>query len=262
MKKPKILINKKKLVKYPIEDRIKDNLKYINNGTNKLMIVFQSAGRIPKEKLGTELSIKELKKYHSRLNYRKLMENKQYDYLYVMDNYNNSYGFYTVSDNYIITDAIVQEINAYLEGYEEVITFGTSKGGSAAIIFGNLIDKCDYIFSGVPILDQEQYIKNYMPVICEELIKTDIASFLLKNMAKELLAKTTIKTIIFTGVNDVQYNVLKSLELPENVQIQLDRTDKKHNEIIYDNIEYIYEYLYYEDKSKKMQDEYLKFPDK
>lgn len=256
---------KNKIKKYNIgavDIRVKKNFKYIKNGSNKIMIIFQSAGRIPKVELGKKISKNKLAKYHSKLNYHRLSENKNYDYLYVIDNYNYSYGFYTIDHQNIVTNMIVIKINEYISNYDEVYTFGTSKGGSAAIIFGNLIKKCDYIYSGVPIINQELYIKKYLPMLEEEILTNKFTRYLLSNLTQDLLRNTKVNTIIFTGENDFQYEILKETHLPNNVKLYIDTTGKKHSEIIFDNLDFIYNCIFADDKKDifRRKNSELKFP--
>lgn len=232
------------------QQKINSNFKLIDNNSNKLMIIFQSAGRVPDELFCQNLSYSDLDKYHNRLNYGKLASDKMYNYLYVKDNYNYAYGYYITDQGMIIIEALKNAINEIIAPYDEVYTFGTSKGGAAAIIYGNLINKCNHIIAGVPIIDQFDYIKNNQPVLLDEVASGKIAENLLKTQVSDTLKNGKVNTLIISGKSDIDYAHLSEDKIGSKVKVLLADDTLKHTPIVLENIDFMYACLYVKDKEK------------
>lgn len=108
-----------------------------------------------------EILTKELKEILSKYNYFKYSQNKDCDYLYLLDFYDGFFGyFFSDGEKYILNDVVSQLDNFIIEnGYkkENVTIFGSSKGGYAAMLLGNECQQIGNVIGVIPALDLTMY---------------------------------------------------------------------------------------------------------
>ena len=104
-----------------LEKKSENGVKYIfvNNKSDKLVVVFSGIG--------------------SDYNYRRSFRDSSWDQLYIKDSWADGLSYYLYEDGSNHPENLTSEfINAFLSmhGYSKIVSFGSSKGGSAALYFG------------------------------------------------------------------------------------------------------------------------------
>lgn len=104
-----------------LEKKSENGVKFIfvNNKSDKLIVVFSGIG--------------------SDYNYRRSFRNSSWDQLYIKDSWANGLSYYLYEDGSNHPEELTSEfINAFLSThrYSKIFSFGSSKGGSAALYFG------------------------------------------------------------------------------------------------------------------------------
>lgn len=237
-------------------------MKFISNNNNKkLIIIFQSAGRIPMDIFpkikNNQVTDSEVKQYHKKYNWLKFT--KKYigaDFLIIEDYYSKSYGWYMLDQGEFIYEKLNKEISSFLEqrNYRKVIAFGSSKGGTGALLYGMLNKHITHVFAMVPQIKVATYINKYYTEYRDlffgenftEQKVTQIDSLLFSDKVK-LNQKNTI-FYIYTGINDDQFNdilkysnYLKEITKSNNLIINI--SEEKHSPIVTNNTDFVYNLL-------------------
>ncbi|HDR7796374.1 TPA: hypothetical protein QCY03_000106 [Bacillus tropicus] len=249
--------------------------KLINNNSRKLTIIFQSAGRIPEPILDKillkQISREEVSLYHQRYNWGKIATNKETDYLFLEDYFSDSYGWYMIDSGKDIIEEFNQQLSNFIEQhhYEEVITFGSSKGGTGALLYGLLNPKITTVFSVVPQINSIKYINKHMHKYKSLFFpKSDIS--LEKRLDEifynpELYKNDTHKntTIYFyTGLGDDQFNEILNFQnflvgKVKSSTLIINSTQKKHTPLVVDNVAFIHELLHALETKNKISNKNL-----
>ncbi|KMP28798.1 hypothetical protein [Bacillus wiedmannii] len=249
--------------------------KLINNNSQKLTIIFQSAGRIPDHILDKILlkqtSREEVALYHQKYNWIKIATNKETDYLFLEDFFSDSYGWYMIDSGKDIIEEFNHQLSEFIEQhhYKEVITFGSSKGGTGALLYGLLNPKITTVFSVVPQINSIKYINKYMnkykslffPKPDTSLEKQLDEIFYNPELYKNDTHKNT--TIYFyTGLGDDQFNeILKFqnfiVEKVKSSTIIINSSQKKHTPLVVDNVAFIEDLLHALENNNKISNKNL-----
>lgn len=231
--------------------------KLINNNKKELVVVFQSAGRITTDLfekiINNTAKTSEIKEAHEHYSWYKLKENKYVDYLYLEDFYSNSYGWYMFDEGESIIDKLNKQLKDFimLHGYENVTAFGSSKGGTGALLYGIKNPLINNVFSAVPQIHAVKYIDTYFKrykelFFPEKSIKTENYFnniFYNENIYSEESYKDT-NIYIYTGVGDEQFqealdfNIFLSTKNINN-NVIINSSQKRHTPIVMDNIPFI-----------------------
>lgn len=231
--------------------------KLINNNKKELVIIFQSAGRITTELfekiISNNVDLSEVKKAHESYSWYKLKENKYVDYLYLEDFYSKSYGWYMFDEGKSIIDRLNMQLEQFIikNGYKRVTAFGSSKGGTGALLYGIKNPYIDNVFSVVPQIHSVQYIDTYFkkykklffPDSCLETEEYFNNIFYNENIYCEENYKNT-KVYIYTGVGDEQFqealhfNTFLGKKSIDN-NIIINSSHKKHTPIVMDNVPFV-----------------------
>ncbi|WP_201627273.1 hypothetical protein [Psychrobacter immobilis] len=231
--------------------------KLINNNRKELVIVFQSAGRITLELfdkiINNDVELSEVKKAHEKYSWYKLKENTYVDYLYLEDFYSKSYGWYMFDEG----NSIIDKLNLHLERfiidnkYKKVTAFGSSKGGTGALLYGIKNPYINRVFSVVPQIHSVQYIDTYFEKYKKLFFpKDDIDNeeyfnniFYNEDLYCEENYRNT-SVYIYTGVGDEQFqaaldfnNFLGKKNIDNNIIIN--SSQKKHTPIVMDNVPFV-----------------------
>ncbi len=177
---------------------------YINNNSDKLIIIFNSLTRVP--------SLLELKKdglreeINDRSSFYNITKNENYNYLYIKDNFSDLYGWYLIDYGKIIIDEINEFITTFLKKNDyiadNVYTFGFSKGGTAALLYSLYNPNIGNCFAGTAQIDFE----TYLPLSKHEAIRTLIPYAKEMNAALRSIDKFTKTKINFiTGIKEEQF---------------------------------------------------------
>lgn len=231
--------------------------KYVDNGSDKLIIVFQSAGRVPQEAiisyLNKEVTDEDIGRYHEKYNWFNWTKKiEEADFYYIEDHYSGIYGWYISDFGKNIINDIQKEIKSIVskKNYQMVISFGSSKGGTGALVHGLLSPYISKIFSLVPQIKITKYINKHLSMLkpliyaenqdnINESTMNDINNFI------HPLNITRKKTIFFyTGVADEQFKETKLFSekivnygVSSTLIINVEK--KKHSPMVMDNVEFI-----------------------
>ncbi|WP_270305995.1 hypothetical protein [Enterococcus faecalis] len=230
---------------------------YVDNGSDKLIIVFQSAGRVPTEKikayLNKNISDQDIKKFHGKYNWYSMAKRMPIaDYYFLEDHYSGIYGWYISDFGKNIISTIQNEIENIVskKEYKMVIAFGSSKGGTGALIHGLISPYISKIFTLVPQINITRYIEEHLPEIkhllmpmeskeCNEELMGNIMNYL--DISKIKRRKTVF---FYTGILDEQFAETRlfsrkiSSELISSTLI-MNVERKGHSPMIMDNVEFI-----------------------
>ncbi|MFT3658936.1 hypothetical protein [Staphylococcus ureilyticus] len=138
--------------------------KLIENNSENLTIIFQSAGRISHDLFDRILegySVEdEVKSAHEKYTWFKFSNENYSDYYFIEDYYSKSYGWYMFDEGENIIEKINSELTNLIisKGYKNVTTYGSSKGGTAAILYGLINPYINNVFSLVPQVHVIKYI--------------------------------------------------------------------------------------------------------
>lgn len=129
----------------------------INNNSDKLLIVFSSV-----HKFDVNSNITNLNNGYSWFNHFK--NQSQFDVLFISDNLFPPYGWYCLSGEVSTIKYINKFITNFIEqnSYKNVHAFGTSKGGTGALLYGILNDNIDVVITGIPIIAVKDYIQYHV----------------------------------------------------------------------------------------------------
>jgi len=231
--------------------------KLVDNNQNELIIIFQSAGRIPKETferlLNGNVSKEEIKSLHEKYTWFKFSEYDYVDYLFIEDYYSNSYGWYMFDKGESIIDELNQELTDFItkKNYKKVTAYGSSKGGTGALIYGIKNPLINNVFALVPQIHAVDYIdRKLSPYKKLFFPNTDnnIENYFNNILFNDDFYKDTnylnTTIYIYTGMGDEQFKetlkfnqYLKKIDVDNNIIINTSM--KKHNEIVMENVPFV-----------------------
>ena len=232
------------------------NHKYIDNNSEKLIIIFSSIPKQEKTMSNDEYNIK----MRTTLTFYNLMKRNDYfsaNVLWIPDDFSEGGGWY-VSDFGI---SIFQYLKNFIENFIErgefnpknVYTLGFSKGGFASLLYGNVCNNIDNILSFVPQSNIKKhgwlkYLKDHN-VNELSLSFTDIEKMKTKNKNKKLFLTKPY-------YNENEYDIFNNdenvfivegkheyyLELIENIlKIYFEKINKIENKILIKNYSELFE---------------------
>lgn len=231
--------------------------KFVDNDSSNLTIIFQSAGRISNDLfdkiLNNNAENSEVEKAHERYTWYQFSKNIYSDFYFVKDYYSNSYGWYMFDRG----NSIIEEINNSLtqfirrKNYRTVTAFGSSKGGTAALLYGIINPKINNVFSLVPQVHTIKYIDKKLFKYKELFIPSNNKKledyfdniFFDEQIYLNPEFKNT-KIYFYTGINDEQFDdLLKVHRLLDDKKcdnnIIINNSMKEHNNIVMDNVPFV-----------------------
>lgn len=229
----------------------------VDNNSKNLTIIFQSAGRISKDLfdriLNGSASYEEVKSAHEKYTWFKFSKYKYSDYYFVEDYFSQSYGWYMFDGGKSIINEFNEELSRFIKDkkYENVTTYGSSKGGTAALLYGLINPNINNVFSLVPQVHAVKYIdlklSKYKSLFFPNNSIDDEEYFDKIFFNDEIYSnKVTTGTniYIYTGINDEQFDDLLPLhqlldEKDCNNNIIINSSMKGHNNIVMDNVPFI-----------------------
>ncbi len=234
---------------------------HINNGRRALIIVFQTAATISDDDrrriAERNIEASEVARLHEKYKWWNLTkEYPQADYLFVSDYYSQSFGWYVMDSGEWFHREWNAELEHFLEkaSYERVIAFGTSKGGSAALLYGMMNRHISHVFSCVPQIEIATYWRTYLPHLID-LILGETDPDLRERELNELFWDDSIrqhvqhtKFLLYTGVCDNQFDQLmkfrREWDGPAPLNIILNTSDEIHGAIVSKHRDLIHEVLF------------------
>ncbi len=225
---------------------------WVKNNKRNLIIVFQSIGAMNKAMLADVVETKDYKKYreqHKKYSWWSLTTVVEADYLFIEDYFSGAYGWYMIDQGRCIIDELNEDLTNFLKdkNYQNVISFGSSKGGTGALLYGISNPFINHVVSLVPQIKAITYIQRtlkdyyslFFPSKNEELESILNNYFLNRdNYVKEKCGKTNVT--LYTGVHDTQFNeinhvskILMNQVAKSNLLINTGK--KKHTALVVDN---------------------------
>ncbi|WP_192978114.1 hypothetical protein [Mammaliicoccus vitulinus] len=231
--------------------------KLVNNNKKDLIIIFQSAGRIPKETFeritNNDVSKDEVKKLHEKYTWFKFSEFDYVDYLFLEDYYSKSYGWYMFDSGRSIIEELNKELHEFIskKNYKNVTAYGSSKGGTGALIYGIKNPLINNVFALVPQIHAVDYIDQKLSAFKKLFFPNDDKTtenyfnniFFNEELYQESNYRNT-NIYVYTGVGDEQFN--EALKFNKylndkniNNNIIINSSLKRHNEIVMDNVPFV-----------------------
>ena len=231
--------------------------KLVSNNSKMLIIIFQSAGRITDEMFegikDGRISENEIEEAHKKYTWYKFSEKNYADYLFIEDYFSQSYGWYMVDAGKSIIDDFNEELENFIKskGYTSVTSFGSSKGGTGALLYGLMNPKIDNVYALVPQVHAVTYIeKHYAPFKSLFFPDNDkeVETYFNEIFFNESIYKeenySNTNIYLYTGIGDEQYK--ETLQLNQflskkvkNNNIIINSSSKSHTPIVMDNIPFI-----------------------
>lgn len=230
------------------------------NGSHILLIAFQSAGRITQEEMpkviSGEIDQREVAEKHLRLNWKNINNNlniPKVDILFVTDHLSRSYGWYVMDGGEFVHEEINASLSKFLDGrdYRKVVTFGSSKGGTAALLFGHMNEHVSDIISLVPQIKIGQYWRKYYKNSLGLISGSSDPKLVMEKLDK-LLPNVTSRAnpsgkrfILYTGTHDDQFREIMQYsnyltEKKINSELYVNALSQKHTPLVTENLDTIY----------------------
>lgn len=233
------------------------NGKLVKNNSNKLVIVFQSRGQIPDnimdDILVNRINKDEIAKYHKKYNWYTISEDSDADYLFIEDFFSGCYGWYMIDSGECIIEDFNNSLTEFIikHYYHEIIAFGSSKGGTGALLYGLINPMIKKVFALVPQIRVVSYIEKHMkrywtlffPTHSPE-IESYINEIFFNELTYEKILNHNKDIYLYTGVGDEQFEesmrlhqLLSQKILKSNIIINI--SFKGHNPLVLDNLPFI-----------------------
>ncbi|MBC2675833.1 hypothetical protein [Listeria booriae] len=222
--------------------------KHLLNGSDTLVIVFQNAAKplndaIPDIYRGN-VTQKEVAEMHERYTWMKFAQRvTKADYFFVKDHFSSVYGWYFIDNGKFIHEQFNEELTAFIQqhGYKRVIAFGSSKGGTGAIIYGIMNPLITDVFSLIPQIHVARFINKLCPnekslfFGKKKHFEKQVEDFL---FADELYVNyKETKLYLYTGLQDIQFQALLNYrkfleEKGITSELFLNRGDERHTRLV------------------------------
>lgn len=233
--------------------------KHIKNGSSILVIIFQNAAKplndaIPDIYSG-KISQTDVSLLHEQYTWIKFAKrNKNADYFFIKDDFCGVYGWYIMDNGRFIYEEINKLLTEFIKSnnYKEVISFGSSKGGTGALMYGLINPLIGKVFSLVPQIHVANFINKLCPNEKSLFFHNDLEFEKKVNnifYSPELLSRFTPTNINFyTGARDIQFNNLveyRNYMSKNNIKSNLwfNRSDERHTRLVNQYTNFIYGFL-------------------
>lgn len=126
--------------------------KLINNNSRNLVIVFQAVGVLSKEDfeeiINNRVTQDEVSIKHQKYSWYKFGNVDYADYFFIEDRFSSSYGWYMIDSGKSVINEFNKELEKFIveNGYNSVTAFGSSKGGSGALLYGLINPRINRVF--------------------------------------------------------------------------------------------------------------------
>ncbi|MBA3925421.1 hypothetical protein [Listeria rustica] len=222
--------------------------KHLLNGSDTLVLVFQNAAKplndaIPDIYSG-KITQQEVAAMHERYTWMKFAQRvPKADYFFIKDHFSSVYGWYFIDHGKLIHQRFNEELTAFIQKhhYKRVIAFGSSKGGTGALIYGAMNPLITDVFSLIPQIHVSRFINKLCPnekslfFGKDKRFEKKVDNFLFSD---ELYANYQQKKLYFyTGTMDIQFEALVKYRqfLAEKgiaSELFLNRSDERHTRLV------------------------------
>lgn len=194
------------------------NYEFLDNDADVLIIAFQSAGRIPIDVYpriqDSSIPDDEVRAMHDRLNWMKFAKSyPKADYLFPKDYYSKSYGWYVCDGGDFFHEQFARELDDFIteRKYRRVVAFGSSKGGTASLLYGMMSAHITDVFAMVPQIEISRYWKKHLPALLPGILgssEPESVSLALDTLMSSKEVRKNVSDTNFwtyTGIKDDQY---------------------------------------------------------
>lgn len=236
------------------------NYEWVNNGSRSLIILFQSAGRITPPDLqrildGT-IGEAELEALHGQFTWKKFsLSYPSADYLFIKDYFSHSYGWYVMDSGQYIHSELNMELEHFLaeKAYDRVIAYGSSKGGTASLLYGMLNRYITHVFALVPQIEIARYWRKYLSEHVHLILgsvdpkrkELGLNSLLSSHEVRQHVEGTQFYT--YTGVKDDQFRQIMKFHRewtgPAAHNLIVNTSPLRHTPLVSENTDFLYETL-------------------
>lgn len=224
---------------------------FIDNNSNKLVIIFNPMQGLPNRETLIKEKLRET--INDRNAFYRIIKNRQFNYLFLKDNYSDLYGWYITDYDNLVFDSINEWITCFIKDgnyeTENVTTFGFSKGGSAALFYSIYNENIGNCYSGTPQIDFLDFFNKSGSEVIRDMIpygeKMNTIVF-----RPEKLTVTNVQ--IITGINDEQYSnqinygnfLEQNLPKGSNISYNIDINGYSHASIVILNLDTVIQNFY------------------
>lgn len=221
---------------------------HLQNGSDILVLVFQNAAKPLNDAIHgvflNEINQEQIAEMHERYTWMKFSKRVQtVDYLFIKDHFSSVYGWYFVDHGKMIHEKLNQELTEFIQkhGYKKVIAFGSSKGGTGALLYGLLNPYITDVFSLVPQI----YVADFINTLCpkeKSLFFAEDERF--ENQVNQIFYSPSIYQAnlkcnlnFYTGLNDIQFDALVQYrfflqEQGVKSQLFINRSEERHTRLV------------------------------
>ncbi|EIA20837.1 hypothetical protein [Listeria fleischmannii] len=233
--------------------------KHFQNGSDTLVIVFQNAAKPLNDAIpaiyNDEIDQTQVSEMHARYTWIKFAERVNHvDYLFIQDHFSKVYGWYFIDSGKMIYEELNIEISQFIQKYhyKKVIAFGSSKGGTGALLYGLINPFITDVFSLVPQIRVADYINTLCPNEKSLFFANDaIFEQKVNNLffsPQIYQQKPSCKIYFYTGLQDIQFADLleyRTFLRQQNVQstIFLNRGNERHTRLVNQYTPFIFSVL-------------------
>ncbi|WP_270344595.1 hypothetical protein [Enterococcus thailandicus] len=222
-----------------VDGEIKQKYGFVKNNSKKLIVVFQSSWANTKEinKLKNTVShelLQDLFKYKKYQFFQFAQRNKDYDFIFLEDEFNFVYGWFTTNYGHMIVENIQNFIRELYKEYNEINFVGASKGGYGAYHIGKDLDFVKSITLIAPIID----VISYSQKVNNQTILGELSDGR-EDLLKKIIDRQNVEPInpsrIYMTTGESDYNYKQMIQLLEkHPGLNLNFTDKSydHNDVI------------------------------
>ncbi|MBC1795849.1 hypothetical protein HCA55_03880 [Listeria booriae] len=232
--------------------------RHLKNGSKHLILVFQPVKKevleVVSEVLSGSANHEQIKKAHERYSWLNFATDyKESDYLFVQDYFSESFGWYLFDSGKVIYEELNKELEQFIErmGYEKITAFGSSKGGTGALVYGILNKYVTDVFALVPQVKVSTFINKYHRhekkafYRGNERLEQEIDQFFFdeKHYSNETMKNTNF--YLYTGKNDMQFKdvlALKDLLQKHDIRTVLivNTSKKTHSPLVIEHTDFVY----------------------
>jgi hypothetical protein len=233
--------------------------KHFQNGSKTLVIIFQNASKPLNESIpdiySKKISQLDVIKMHEQYTWIRFAQRcYKADYLFVKDHFCNVYGWYLMDKGSLIYEEFNNQLIKFIEknNYEKVISFGSSKGGTGALLYGIINPLITEVFSLVPQIHVANFINKLCPNEKSLFFQNDLTFenevnnlFYFPDLYKKM---SSTNFHFYTGIQDIQfYSLMEYREFLKKQDITstlfFNRSEERHTKLVNQYTEFIYGFL-------------------
>ncbi|GIN88717.1 hypothetical protein J6TS2_51030 [Heyndrickxia sporothermodurans] len=221
------------------DGQIKMKYGFVDNKAKKLIVVFQSnwanENKIhDNEHLVTHELLNDTFRYKKYQFFKYAGQNKEFDFIFLEDEFNYIYGWYMTNYGKIIFPNIQNFMKELSKLYDEIHFVGASKGGYGAYHIGKDLEFVKTIALIAPILEVKDYVEQVNNPFMLNEISDGSEELLNKIVEREKVGLVNPDRIyVSSGKSDYQYKNIKRL-MEENNGIHYLKADDTytHDDVI------------------------------